>query len=127
MTEQHTNETRMTDHRAPGRRRGWRNAAFALGAVATVAVTLGFSTPAFADEATTQTSVTQTTDAPVTEAVSASTSAESLAALGLLNEQQRADGVADYVDADASSNQVETTALAYNSQFSDNLIELLSV
>jgi hypothetical protein len=116
----------MTDHRARGRRRGWRNAAFGLGAVATVAVTLGFSTPAFADEATTQTSVAQTTDAPVAEAVSASSSAKSLAALGLLNEQQRADAVADYVDADASSNQVETTALAYNSQFSDNLIELLS-
>ncbi|WP_125106879.1 hypothetical protein [Gulosibacter massiliensis] len=126
MTEQHMNETRMTDRRARGRRRGWRNAAFGLGAVATVAVTLGFSTPAFADEASTQTSITQTTDAPVLQGAAADSISASVAALGLLNEQHRDDAVATYIDTDASSNQVETTALAYNSQFSDNLIELLS-
>ena len=127
MTEQHMNETRMTDRRARGRRRRWRNAAFGLGAVATVAVTLGFSTPAFADDATTQTSITQTTDAPVLQGAAADSTSASVAALGLLNEQHRDDAVATYIDTDASSNQVETTALAYNSQFSDNLIELLSV
>ena len=141
MTEPHTPNDRPMQNRPRVRRRTWRQAAFGAGALVTVAVTLGLSSPAFAAErvradATSQvveTSVThgqgtaaQPTEAPAVNRTSADSATASVAGLGLLNEQQRDELVTAYVGDDAASAPSETAALAYNSAFSDDLIEVLS-
>lgn len=141
MAEQHTPNDRPMPNRPRVRRRTWRQAAFGAGALVTVAVTLGLSSPAFAAEAapadTTsqvvetpvaqgQGTAAQPTEAPAVNRASADSATASVVGLGLLNEQQRDELVTAYVVDDAASAPSETTALAYNSTFSDDLIEVLS-
>lgn len=141
MAEQHTPNDRPMPNRPRVRRRTWRQAAFGAGALVTVAVTLGLSSPAFAAEAapadTTsqvvetpvaqgQGTAAQPTEAPAVNRASADSATASVVGLGLLNEQQRDELVTAYVGDDAASAPSETTALAYNSAFSDDLIEVLS-
>lgn len=142
MTEQHTPNDRPMSNRPRVRRRTWRQAAFGAGALVTVAVTLGLSSPAFAAEATPaepsssqvvetpvaqgQGTAAQPAEAPAVNRASADAATTSVAGLGLLNEQQRDELVNAYVGDDAASTPSETTALAYNSAFSDDLIQVLS-
>lgn len=140
MTEQHTSNDRPMMNRPRVRRRTWRQAAFGASALVTVAVTLGVSSPAFAAEASpssatsqvvemegSQASSAQPAEAPAVNRASADSATASVAGLGLLNEQQRDELVIAYVSDAAASTPGETTALAYNSSFSDDRIEVLSV